>query len=248
MFTDDYTFYSLAFPPCVYPVGLLLKTMSRLEESIACYDTIYGQATSNHDKSVSMTLKADALVMTGAIDEAIDLYNDALQLTYYQHSIYLPLTQCYLEKGNLSKDMWQEFLVKMESAAESFNGGRNFITKEVKKDLKSSYLFSEVDTRLDVMRSEIFWAMHSAADKCKYALVGSACFAPQNNIVTALNTNSFPTFCNCLLFVFRTPNISIDTYFFMFRVSYWAMDLLILIVSARSLLRQGKISQGSQYL
>ena len=205
---DDRTSYSRTFLPCLYLIGLLLKTMSRLDESIICYDTIYRQASSNHDKSVSITLKADALVMAGSIDEAIDLYNEALQLTYYQHSIYLPLAQCYLEKGNLSKDMWQEFLDKMESAVELFNGDKNFITKDVKKDLKSSYLFSEVDTRLDVTRSEIYWAMYTAADKCKYRPVDYVYVVLLNNIVTALNTDSFSNFYSYLILLFLGSKIS----------------------------------------
>lgn len=143
--------------------------MSRPKESIECYEIMHERSISNHDKSISIALKADALVMIGSIDKAILLYKDSLLLTYYQLNIYLPLTECYKEKGNLSSEEWKEFLQQMESAIQIFSDGKNFVSKDVKEDLKKSYLYSEEDTRIDVMRSDIFWAMYMAAEKCKYS-------------------------------------------------------------------------------
>ena len=138
--------------------------ISRPDEAIVGYDIMYEKSQSDYDRSVSLSLKADSLTMIGKTQEALEHYQKVLNISYYHYNAYLPLVNCYKELNILSTEEWIQLLKKMEKAIELFHS-KKFVTEEIEDDLAKSFLYSEGDTGLNILRSDIYWAMFSAADK-----------------------------------------------------------------------------------
>ena len=140
--------------------------MDKPEEALLAHKIVYEKSTSNHDKAASLTMTADVLATMGNIQESIKYYENALGLAYYSYDIYLPLTVCYKSSGQFSKKDWLDYVERMETAVQRFKSP-NFITDDVKNDLKNSYLYSEVEKSVNVLKSDIYWALFAAAEKGK---------------------------------------------------------------------------------
>jgi tetratricopeptide (TPR) repeat protein len=134
------------------------------EEAILASEIVYSRAISDYDKSATYSMRADAYSLMGEVDTALKFYNKALELTYYQINLYLPLTECYKEVGTFSKDEWRTMLTRMESDVKKYTSA-GYVTKAVEEDLKKSYLFPLNTVIGESISNDVYWAMHNAADK-----------------------------------------------------------------------------------
>ena len=156
--------FSILIFYCCTMIGILLKTMGLPEEAILASEIVYSRAISDYDKSATYSMRADAYSLMGEVDTALKFYNKALELTYYQINLYLPLTECYKEVGTFSKDEWRTMLTRMESDVKKYTSA-GYVTKAVKEDLKKSYLFPLNTVIGESINNDVYWAMHNAADK-----------------------------------------------------------------------------------
>lgn len=151
---------------------MLLKMMSRPRDAIVSHKIVYSKSYTNYDKSASLSMEADALVTLGNTKKAIEKYKKALGLTNYQLTIYLPLSECYKEI-EISKKKWLDFLILMEDSVDySVNLNRySDDYKEILKDQKNSLLYyDDINVEKDP-KSDVYWAMYTAAERSKDTLV-----------------------------------------------------------------------------
>jgi tetratricopeptide (TPR) repeat protein len=152
-------------------LGILLKMMSRPKEAVICHKIVYLKSHTNYDKSSALSLEGDALVLLGKNKKAIKKYKKALNLTKYQFSIYLPLSESYKEM-EMSKKKWLFFLHEIEGAVDYW---KNFDRtcddyREILDDQKNSLLFDDVIDGIEYMKSDVYWAMYTAAEKCMFRI------------------------------------------------------------------------------
>lgn len=95
--------------------GMLLKMMSKGEESLNCYDTALRVATNGRDRSSAMYHKADTLVMMGRLKEALIIYNDSMKLAPWRIDTYLPIVSIYDEMKSLSPSQWEDLFHEIET-------------------------------------------------------------------------------------------------------------------------------------
>ena len=137
------------------------------EESILASEIVFKRALSNYDKSATYSMRADAYTLMGEVNTALQFYNKALELTYYQINLYLPLIECYKEVGTFSKEDWRKMLTKIEADVKKFQK-KGYITEAVKQDLKKSFLLPPGTVVGQTVSNDLNWAMHNAADKGTY--------------------------------------------------------------------------------
>jgi tetratricopeptide (TPR) repeat protein len=144
-------------------LGILLRVMGRPAESILAHEAAFNKSISNFDRSSVLQMKADSHLLMNQIDAAIECYNQALEYTYYELKLYLPLVESYREKGMFTKDDWAEMVKKMEiSLADS--KAEDYMTEAAIKDAESSYLHRSAINHPS-FRSAIYRALFAAADK-----------------------------------------------------------------------------------
>jgi tetratricopeptide (TPR) repeat protein len=144
-------------------LGILLRVMGRPAESLLAHEAAFNRSISNFDRSSVLQMKADSHLLMNQIDAAIQCYNQALEFTYYELKLYLPLVESYREKGVFTKDDWARMVKKMEnSLADSKEEG--YMTDAAKKDVENSYLYQSAINHLS-FRSAIYRALFAAADK-----------------------------------------------------------------------------------
>jgi tetratricopeptide (TPR) repeat protein len=151
--------------------GILLKMMSRPKEAVICHKIVYLNSFTNHEKSSALSMEADALVLLGENKKAVKKYKKALKLTKYQFSIYLPLSESYKEM-KISKRRWLIFLHKMEEAVDYWENIDRLSDEYIDliTDQKKSLLFYVISGGED-MKSDIYWAMYTAAEKCIFSII-----------------------------------------------------------------------------
>ena len=149
-------------------LGILLKTMGLPEESILASEIVFKRSVSNYDRAATYSMRADAYSLMGEVDTALQFYNKALELAYYQINLYLPLTECYKEVGTFSKEDWQVMLTKIETDVKKAKSS-GYVTEAVKQDLENSYLLPPGTIIGQTVSNDVNWAMHNAAEKGKNA-------------------------------------------------------------------------------
>jgi tetratricopeptide (TPR) repeat protein len=146
--------------------------MSRPREAIISHKIVYSNSFTNYDKSSALSMEADALVLLGENKKAIKKYKKALKLTKYQFSIYLPLSESYKEM-EISRKKWLNFLYQMEEAVDYWEDIDRLSDEYVDliTDQKNSLLFYDVINGGNEIKSDVYWAMYTAAEKCMFSII-----------------------------------------------------------------------------
>lgn len=137
--------------------------MGRPAESLLAHDIAFNESVSNFDRSSTLQMKADSHLILNQVDAAIECYSRALDYTYYELKLYLPLVECYREKGIFTKDDWSKMLKKMEDSL-ALSKEENYMTDAAMKDAERSHLYKS-DINHVYFRSAIYRALFAAADK-----------------------------------------------------------------------------------
>ena len=172
------------------------------EESILASEIVFNRSTSNYDKSATYSMRADAYSLMGEVDTALQFYNKALELAYYQINLYLPLTECYKEVEKFSKDDWRAMLNRMENDVKKFRNNA-YITETVKQDLKKSYLLPPGTVVGQTVSNDVYWAMYNAAEKGNFSSV-CALFICTSLIITIVYYLYIQNFTSSYMFSYHS--------------------------------------------
>ena len=171
--------------------------MGRPAESLIAHDLAFNESVSNFDKSAILQMKADSYLLLNQVDAAIECYNNALEYTYYELKLYLPLVECHREKGIFTKDDWANMLKKMEHSL-ALSKKDNYMTDEAKADTGKSFLYRSTTNYL-YYDSAIYRALFAAADKGVVNIHICTIFIMLSFFINFKSIIFLPFYFNCLI-------------------------------------------------
>jgi tetratricopeptide (TPR) repeat protein len=170
----EYQLGDVLFLQANYFKGILLKAMGNGYASLACYNQIIGIAMSVEDESSVLFQKGETQFMLGHVSDAIDSFRSSLRLNNCRTDRYYSLVSAIRESGTYSISRWEVLVEEIQHVMKSCvtTSSSPVVAPEdtiERREMRSVLDLSGAmqDNKVVSENSDVYWALHIAAEKAK---------------------------------------------------------------------------------